>query len=252
MKKRRLFGNKNRIRLAWIVILLALWELIPRLGLISPLVLPSFSKVLLGTVQGFLEGELLLQLAQSLLIIGIGLMLGSIIGLILSYLGYFYPLIDGLMDILSSMLHPLPGIALLPVIVLWFGVGFDAVLMVILHAVIWSSYLNMRLGYDSVEKSLIEAAKNNGASKWQLYHFVLLPGAREAAVTGLKIGWSRAWRGLISAEMIFGAISSLGGIGWYMFEQRAFGDTVGTYSGILIVALIGVLVEQFLFKKLAA
>ncbi len=244
MRKTRLFGNDKFIKIFWLAVLIGLWEIIPWAGWISPLVLPRFSVVLRALFVGLIEGELILQLGQSLLIIVVGLAFGCLLGLVLSYFGYFHPMMNGLLEVLSSIMHPLPGIALLPVIVLWFGVGFDAVFMVILHAVIWSFYLNMRLGYEMIPVSLKEAARNNGASNWQLFIHVLLPGAKETIYTGLRIGWSRGWRGLISAEMIFGAISSLGGIGWFMFERRAFGDTVGTYTGILLVALVGVIVEQ--------
>lgn len=249
MKKLRLSGKDKFIKGFWIVLLIGLWEVIPMMGLISPLVLPRFSKVAFALLTGLIEGDLLIQLLQSIGLILAGLMAGSLIGLAFSYFSHFHAMVDGLMDVLSSIFHPLPGIALLPVIVLWFGIGFDAVFMVILHAVIWSFYLNMRLGYGSIDPSLIEAARNNGASNLQLYRHVLLPGAKEAMITGMKIGWSRGWRSLISAEMIFGAISSIGGIGWFMFERRAFGDTVGTYSGILVVAIVGILVEQLIFRS---
>ena len=249
MRKSRLSGRSNFIKVFWILVLSAAWEILPLTGRISPLELPRFSSVVRTLVEGLLSGTLILQLGQSLLLIGSGLVVGCFIGLFFSYLGYFHPWMNGLMDVLVAVFHPLPGMALLPVIVLWFGVGFDAVFMVILHAVLWSFYLNMRLGYDLIHKSLIEAARNNGASNWQLYRHVLLPGSVDALYTGLKIGWSRGFRALISAEMIFGAISALGGIGWYMFERRAFGDTEGTYAGILLVAVVGIIAEQLVFGK---
>ena len=232
----------------WIFLLMFIWESVARLEVVNPLLLPPLSKVLIELIQGIANGKLLLQGLQSIAMVVLGLFISVILGILITYLDYFYPVIRGLLEVLASIFHPLPGIALLPVIVLWAGVGMDAVLLIIIHAVLWSFYLNLKMGFNTIEKSLIEAARNNGARNFQLFRFVLLPESSSSILTGLRIGWSRGWRGLISAEMIFGAISSIGGIGWFMYERRAFGDIVGTYAGIVFVAAIGVFVEQVLFR----
>jgi len=231
----------------WLIILILLWEIVTGLGLVNSLLLPRFSYVIVKLITGLISGDLLLQAAQSIGFVIIGLIISVIIGTLFVYLDYYYTSIRALLELLASILHPLPGVALLPVIVLWFGVGSDAVLIIIIHAVLWSYFLNLKMGFKLIDQSLIEAAHNNGATKWQLFRFVLLPGSKEAMFAGLRIGWSRGWRGLISAEMIFGAISSLGGIGWFMYERRAFGDITGTYAGIVLVAIIGIIVEQLIF-----
>lgn len=238
----------NHGKLIWLLVLIGLWELITMFGLVNPLLLPRFSTVIVEVVTGILAGELLLQVGQSIIFVIVGLIISLMIGTVMVYLDYNYVSLKALFELLASILHPLPGVALLPVVVLWFGVGSDAILVIIIHAVLWSYFLNLKLGFKMIDQSLIEAAHNNGASKWQLFRFVLLPESKDAIATGLRIGWSRGWRGLISAEMIFGAISSIGGIGWFMYERRAFGDVVGTYAGIILVALIGIVVEQLIFK----
>lgn len=238
----------TRIKLFWLIILIILWEITGRIGLVDSLILPAFSTVLVYLVRGLAEGYLILQLLQSVGMVILGLFISVVLGTVMNYLDYFHPVAKGLFEVLSSIFHPLPGIALLPVVVLWVGVGMDAVLVIIIHAVLWSYYLNVKSGYQMIDKSLIEAARNNGATNIQLFRYVLLPGSKRSIATGLRIGWSRGWRGLISAEMVFGAISALGGIGWFMFERRAFGDIKGTYAGIVLVAIVGVLVEQVIFK----
>lgn len=149
---------------------------------------------------------------------------------------------------MAAALHPLPGVALLPVVVIWAGVGLRAVFLIIIHAVLWSLFLNIRSGFRTVDRALVETARNEGATDFQVFRLVLLPCSTEALTTGLQVGWSRGWRALIGAEMVFGAISSLGGIGWYIFERRAFMDTPGIYAGILVVALTGAVVEQLVFR----
>lgn len=239
----------KRIKLFWVIILVLVWEIIGVFELVNPLLLPRFSSVVLYLIEGLAGGKLLFQLLQSITIIVLGMTISVVVGTIMSYLDYHYKTLRGLFDVLVSIFHPLPGIALLPVIVLWVGVGLDAVLVVIIHAVLWSYFLNLKQGFLDIDYSLIEAAKNNGASKCQLFRYVLIPESVQAIKTGIRIGWSRGWRGLISAEMIFGSISALGGIGWFMYERRAFGDIKGTYAGIVLVAIIGVIVEQAIFKN---
>jgi NitT/TauT family transport system permease protein len=243
-------GYSKVTKPAWILILMAIWEISTRFKWVDSLLLPPLSKVIVELIQGILNGKMLFQGLQSIAMVVSGLVISVLVGILITYLDYFYPLIRGLLEVLASILHPLPGIALMPVIVLWAGVGMDAVLLIIVHAILWSFYLNLKMGFETIDKSLIEAARSNGASNYQLFVYVLVPESQHAFTTGLRIGWSRGWRGLIGAEMVFGAISSIGGIGWFMYERRAFGDLVGTYAGIVLVACIGVFVEQILFRHI--
>lgn len=249
MKSKNVITTDSKYKTLWLIGLLLLWEIIGRLELFSPLLLPKFSEVMVTLFDAFINGSLMLQTLQSIGLVILGLTLSAVVGVILVYVDYFHRKLGYLIELLAGILHPLPGIALLPIVVLWFGIGLKAVFVVIFHGIVWSFYLNFKLGVATIDKPLIEAAKNNGATAFQLFRFVLLPCSKEAIVTGLMIGWSRGWRSLIGAEMIFGSISAVGGIGWFLYTSRAFGDIKSVYSGILVVALIGVLVEQLVFKK---
>lgn len=233
----------------WIVVFIVLWKSITILEIVHPLALPAPEKVVQRLFIGILEGELFFQLGQSIVIITIGLGISFVLGMVMSYLDYYYVWCKSLFELLSSMLHPLPSVAILPIVVLWFGVGTVPVFITVIHACIWSIYLNIKNAFLEVDKALIEAAKNNGATKWQLFSYVLLPTSKPSLMVALQIGWSRGWRSLISAEMIFGAISSIGGIGWYMFERRAFMDIEGLYSGVVLVIIVGIVVEEWIFRQ---
>lgn len=239
--------NKVRQQLVWMAILIVLWELVARTQVFNPQLLPAFSQVMIRMVKALLRGELILQLIQSLGFVIAGVGLGLVISFLMAVCAYYSRWMRSLTDLMCGLLHPLPGVALLPVVILWSGVGGQAVFTVILHAVVWSQYLSLLSGFDHVDEAYIEAAQNNGASGWQLIRHVLVPMSYPAILNGLKVGWSRGWRALISAEMIFGAISSIGGIGWFMYERRAFMDTTGLFAGIVLVAIVGVLVEGLLF-----
>lgn len=250
MKKTASKQNLLTIKLFWIIGLLVVWEVVSRLGLLSPMLLPTLSDVIEELIKGLYKGKLLYQCLQSIGMVLIGLIISIVVGTLMVYLDYYYPVFQALFEVMASILHPLPGIALLPVVVLWAGVGMDAVLLIIIHAILWSFYLTLKMGFVAIDQSLIEAARNNGAHNFQLFKYVLLPGSMASVLTGIRVGWSRGWRGLISAEMIFGAISAIGGIGWFMYERRAFGDIKGTYAGIVLVAIVGIVVEQIVFRRI--
>lgn len=233
----------------WLLLGLSIWSASVRLELVSPLQIPSIGVVLRRTFLGILDGTLLIQLLQSVSFVFLGLLLGLVLAYLMAVLAYYSHWLRSLFDVYASVLHPLPGVALLPIIILWFGIGGMAVFAVILHAVIWSQYLTIKDGFNKVDPAYIEAAGTNGANKWQLVIYVLTPLSVNAILLSLQIGWSRGWRALISAEMIFGAISSVGGIGWYMYERRSFMDTPGMFAGILLVVLVGIMMEQLVFNR---
>ena len=242
-------GRWDYRKVVWMMLGLILWEGTVRSGRVNELIMPSFASILEVTFTGVADGTLLLQLGQSILYVFFGLVLGLTIAFIMACVGYYYQWPASLFDLLGALFHPLPGVALLPIIILWFGIGPSAVFAVILHAVVWSQYLTIKDGFKAVDPSYIEAAGNNGAGKIQLIRHVLIPMSMNGILLSLQVGWSRGWRALISAEMIFGAISSVGGIGWYMYERRVFMDTAGMFSGILLVMLVGIIVEQWLFSR---
>jgi NitT/TauT family transport system permease protein len=234
---------------AWLVGLLVLWELASRQHWVNPLIVPPISKVGARILSGLAEGPLALQLLQSIALVLAGLAVGSLIGLMLASLDYFVRPLRAPIAMLNAILHPLPGVALLPVILSIAGLGLPAVFLVILHAIVWSSYLSFAAGFRAVATELIDVAHNLGATAWQVLIHVLLPLSGPHLAAGLKIGWSRGWRALISAEMIFSAIGSLGGIGWYLFERRAFMDITGVYAGIVLIIVTGFVMENWLFRK---
>ncbi len=232
----------------WLLVFLAIWELIARLNLVNPLLLPRLSNVLIRLAEGLMEGTLLWQWLQSIGLVLAGLAAGTLIGLLLSTLDYFSPTLRTPIELLSAILHPLPGVAILPIVLLIAGLGTPAVMLVIIHATVWSAYLSFQAGFRAVPQAYIDIADNLGAGPFSVFYNVLLPLSENQLISGLKIGWSRGWRALISAEMIFSSIGNLGGIGWYLFERRAFMDIEGVYSAILLMILTGYSVENLLFK----
>jgi len=156
-------------------------------------------------------------------------------------------------DLLStrtSMLNPLPAIALLPLALLWFGLGNASLIFVIVHSVTWPIALNTWSGFSSVPETLRMAGRNYGLSGPRYVATILIPASLPAILSGLKIGWAFAWRTLIAAELVFGASSGEGGLGWYIFQNRNELFTDRVFAGLLMVIAIGLLVEGVVFATL--
>jgi NitT/TauT family transport system permease protein len=154
-------------------------------------------------------------------------------------------------DILSTftaMLNPLPAIALLPLALLWFGLGQPSLVFVIVNSVLWAVALNMHSGFLATSETLRMAAQTFGLRGLRYVTLALIPAALPAILTGLKIGWAFAWRTLIAAELVFGVSSGQGGLGWFIFENRNLLDTANVFAGLLTVMAVGLFVEGVIFR----
>lgn len=197
-----------------------------------------------------LAGDLGMQILFSLGMIAAGLSAGIVLAVLLVFLAELHPLLGTAVSRLAGILHPLPGIALLPVVILWFGIGIPAVLVIIIHSVLWPLTENLKSGFENISEGYRLVAKNFGFGPLERLFRVILPAAFPFLLAGFKIAWARAWRALISAEMVFGAVAYSGGLGWFIFSRRVFMDTAGIFAGLTVVVVIGLCVEQGLIRPL--
>lgn len=242
--------NKHLVRIFWIVILAILWESIALSGRYSPLIFPSIGEVMKSLYLSIKSGEIIAGTLYSLKLIFNSLAIGITMALILSLLSIKSKIIESFIDTLVAIAHPLPGIALLPLIILWLGTGTSSIIFIIVHSVIWPMVINLLTGFRSIPKIYNQIGANYELNIFQKIYHILIPAAFPYFLAGVKIGWARAWRALISAEMVFGAAGGIGGLGWYIFKKRVFMDTAGIYSGLVIIVAIGILVEDIIFDKL--
>jgi NitT/TauT family transport system permease protein len=148
------------------------------------------------------------------------------------------------------MFNPLPAIALLPLALLWFGLGRNSLLFVLVHAVLWPLALAAHAGFQNVPEVLRMAGRNYGLTGLRLVVHILIPAALPAILSGLRIGWAFAWRTLIAAELVFGATSGQGGLGWYVFQNRNELYTDRVFAGLACVIVIGLAIESLVFATL--
>lgn len=247
--KNKLLRNKYINRIFWMIILAMIWECVALSGRINPLIFPSVGSILEALIQSIENGEIIGEILFSLNLILKSLILGIGIAIILSLLSIKSEIVEGLVETVMAIAHPLPGIALLPLIILWLGTGISSIIFIIVHSVVWPIVLNLLTGFKSIPKIYEQLGENYELGTFEIIVHILIPASFPYFLAGIKIGWARAWRALMSAEMVFGAAGGIGGVGWFIFKKRVFMDTAGMYSGLLIIVLIGILVEDILFSK---
>ena len=241
-------ANNEAARKAFILIVLGIaWELYAR-WVANDLIFPTLLQTLAAFRDATVDGPLLDRIATSLRVLAIGYSLGILIAAAFTVLAVSTRLGTDLLSTLTAMFNPLPAIALLPLALLWFGLGIKSLVFVIIHSVLWAVALNTHTGFLAVPETLRMAGRNVGLSGLGYVTGILIPAAFPSILAGLKIGWAFAWRTLIAAELVFGVSSRSGGLGWYIFENRNQLETANVFAGLLAVILIGLVVESVIFR----
>ncbi len=234
---------------AILLVLAAIWQAYA-MFLNNPLILPTF----LATLQSFTErmasGELVGKSWVSLKVLLQGYVIGLVLALVFTVFAVASRLGNDLLEALTAMLNPLPAIALLPLALIWLGLGSPSIIFVLVHAVMWPIALNTHSGFQSVSNTLRMVGRNYGLSGSSYVRQILIPAAFPSILAGLKIGWAFAWRTLIAAELVFGTSSGSGGLGWFIYENKNTLDIPAVFAGLFTVILIGLLVESLIFRTL--
>ncbi|HEX7713065.1 MAG TPA: ABC transporter permease subunit [Bacillota bacterium] len=240
--------SKTLRQTLFILALLTLWELLARVGQLPALLFPPISSVLQELVVQTMNGELIQRTGFSLYLIGTGLGLAVISALILTAFGVSSQIFGEWVQVLMAVFHPLPGIAILPVIILWLGTGAQSIVAVIWLSAVWPMVANLNTGLTSIPATQIEVGRNLGLGRFALIRSVLLPGAFPHILSGLRVGWARAWQAAVAAEMVFGACGGEGGLGWFIYKKRFFMEIPDVFAGMIVIVLIGLLVERMGFE----
>jgi NitT/TauT family transport system permease protein len=240
--------TKTFRQMLFLIALLAIWELLSRSGYLPALLFPSFSSVLGGLITQTLNGELLHRTVFSLGLIGVGLGIAIVLAFLITALSVSIPLISDWVQVLMAIMHPLPGIAILPVIILWMGTGSQSIAAVILISAVWPMVANLNIGLRSIPATQIEVGRNLGLGRLELVWSILLPGAFPHILSGLRIAWARAWQAAVAAEMVFGAGGGEGGLGWFIYKKRFFMEIADVFAGMIVIVLIGLVVERIFFE----
>ena len=242
--------NQAWLRKIFILVVLALmWEAYGRY-LNNDLLFPTFSATVSALFSDIASGVLPARAWASIKVLMMGYACGIVLASLLTALAIMSRLGTDFLETLTSMFNPLPAIALLPLALIWFGLGNGSLIFVLVHSVTWAIALNTHSGFLSVSSTLKMVGKNYGLTGFAYIQKILIPAAFPSILTGLKIGWAFAWRTLIAAELVFGVSSGSGGLGWFIFENKNSLDIPHVFAGLLTVIIIGLVIENVLFRSI--
>ncbi len=235
------FARPTEVALPWAVpaLLIAMWQISSLLGWLSDSVLPSPFAVIAAAWRLTLTGELPRDIEVSFLRALAGLVVGGGIGFAFGLANGLSTLSDRLTDSTLQMIRNLPHLALIPLVILWFGIEEQSKLFLVSLGVFFPVYANTLHGVRSVDPQLVEMAKSYGMSRFDLFRRVILPGALPSIFVGLRYALGVMWLTLIVAE----TIAAQSGIGYMAMQAREFMQTDVVVLSILIYALLGKLAD---------
>ena len=246
MKKNKLHFNflKNRYIqsfIPWLVpiTIIILWQFLSSIGVIPTRILPAPLAVVTAAIKLTQTGELFRNIGISAVRAISGFLIGGSIGFSLGLLNGVSPIAEKLLDTSLQMLRNIPNLALIPLVILWFGIGDEARLFLVSLGVMFPIYLNTFHGIRSVDPGLIEMGKIYGLNTWGLFWRIILPGAMSSILVGVRFSLGIMWLTLIVAE----TIAADSGIGYMATNAREFMQTDVVVLSILIYALFGKLAD---------
>ncbi|MFG1364203.1 ABC transporter permease [Xanthobacter versatilis] len=222
--------------------LAALWQ-VAAVWQNNPLLFPTFTDTMSALASALSEGDLLPAALASLAVLVKGYVLAVALALVLVSAAIAVPFLKEVLLTLTAMFNPLPAIALLPLAMLWLGLGEASLLLVMVHAVLWPFALAALTGFEQVPETQRLVGRNYGLKGLSYVGLILIPAALPSLLSGLKIAWAFAWRTLIAAELVFGVSSRAGGLGWFIYRNRNELLTDRVFAGLVTVIVIGLAVE---------
>ena len=240
--------NQTWIRKIFILVMLAgAWEIYGR-WLDNPLLVPPFSAAVQALIADVADGTIPTRALSSIQVLLVGFATGTTLAGLLTVFAISTRIGTDFLETMTAMFNPLPAIALLPLALIWFGLGAGSLVFVLVHSVMWAVALNTLAGFRGVSTTVRMVGRNYNLKGLRFVGRILIPAAFPSILAGLKIGWAFAWRTLIAAELIFGVSSGQGGLGWYIFESKNQLNIPEVFAGLLTIIMIGLAVENVIFR----
>jgi len=234
-----------------VVLLVAAWQAYVSVSHVNPLLFASPWRTATTLWDDWRDGSLAAPTWTTLRILLEGVGIGIAVAVVLTVFATLSRFGADVLELLTSIFNPLPGVAVLPLAMLWFGINESAIVFAIANATVWPVAINLSAGFKTVPPTLVAVGRNIGLSRLRVVTDVLAPAALPHAVSGLKTAWAFGWRTVIAAELVFGVAGSKGGLGNYINNARLFLLTPRVFAGLVTIAVLGVVFES-LFGALEA
>jgi NitT/TauT family transport system permease protein len=243
---------RSACRNAWrnafpFIVVGALWEAVAHLGFFPPRLFPPLEAVASALVRLTANGTLPHHALDTLMRLIAGFALAAVIGITIGVLMGRSRRAEDIMLPVISIGAPIPGLAYAPLFLLWFGLGNVTSVLLVAFVSAFPIIYNSWTGVKAVKDIWVRSAQAMGADDRRLFRHVILPGALPYILTGLRLGLAQAWRILVGIEML---AAVPWGLGWLIFGAREFLNTDVMLAGIVVIAVIGLALEKFVFRPL--
>ncbi|MEH2275760.1 MAG: ABC transporter permease [Nostoc sp.] len=227
--------------------LLIFWQLYVWVSQVFALLIPGPIAVLEVLWRDLLSQKLMQATLSTLSVLCIGMVLGVILGTALAAFAKVSRFGQDLLIVMSSMLNPLPAIAILPLVIIWFGFTSVSMIVVTAHATTWPIALNTEMGLTTINPIVLMVGKNLGLDGFKLIREIMLSAALPHILTGLRTAWAFGWRTVIASELVFGSGGATSGLGWQINNSRYFLQTDRVFAGLVVIAILGLAVD-YIFR----
>jgi NitT/TauT family transport system permease protein len=225
----------------------AVYEAMARSGYFAPALLPTLPTIGRTLMAMVVDGSMLEHAAFTLYRVMFGFGLAVVVGLPLGILMGRFQRVENFFLPLVSALMPIPSFALVPLFMLWFGIGNLTTILIVFYAATFPMMFNTWSGVRSVNPLWLRAAGCMGADEHKLFWKVIIPGASPFIITGMRQAFLRSWIAVVGAEMI---AASDWGLGWVIFDAKEFLNTDIMLASLIVIGLIGFAFERFVFGSL--
>ena len=223
--------------------LIGLWQAYVSFGDVNPLLFASPAETARALWYGWTDGSLADTTWTTLRILLEGVGIGIAVAAVFVVFATLTLVGNDLLVLLTSILNPLPGVAVLPLAMLWFGLNENAILFAIANATVWPIAISVTTGFRTTSPTLVAVGRTIGLSRLRLIADVLLPAALPHAISGIKTAWAFGWRTVIAAELVFGVAGSSGGLGTYINNAKLYLVVPRVFAGLVTIAALGVAFE---------
>lgn len=226
------------------ILLLVIWQVLGEKGIINGTIMPTPTRIIGSFVELIQDGKLAEDLLASISRVFFGFLFGTLAGLFFGILTGLYPKIQSAVAAIFGILRPIPMIGLVPLMILWFGIGEKSKVIVIAVGTFWSVLLNTQEGISSTSNHLVEVARMLEKDKFTVLTKIVLPAATPAIFTGVRLGVGNAWKSVVAAEML----AATKGVGHMIEYARELAQPEKMFVGLLSIGIIGLVIDAIIVR----